>query len=47
MERQTYDSAVLLVHGIGEQKQGATLDEFGGALVGAARAGSASTASRI
>ena len=37
MERQTYDSAVLLVHGIGEQKQGATLDEFGGALVGAAR----------
>jgi len=37
MERETYNSAVLLVHGIGEQQQGATLNEFGGALVGAAR----------
>ena len=36
MEQEPYDSAVLLVHGIGEQQQGATLAEMGGALVDAA-----------
>ena len=33
-----YDSAVLFVHGIGEQQRGATLGEFGGSLIDSARA---------
>ncbi len=37
MTTESYDTAVLFVHGIGEQQQGATLTEHGGALVGAAR----------
>lgn len=38
MTSQRYDSAVLFVHGIGEQRRGATLEEFGGSLVDSARA---------
>ena len=38
MTSQRYDSAVLFVHGIGEQQRGATLGEFGGSLVDTARA---------
>ena len=38
MTSQRYDSAVLFVHGIGEQQRGATLEEFGGSLVDSARA---------
>ena len=38
MTPQRYDSAVLFVHGIGEQRRGATLGEFGGSLVDSARA---------
>jgi pimeloyl-ACP methyl ester carboxylesterase len=37
MTSQHYDSAVLFVHGIGEQRRGATLEEFGGSLVDSAR----------
>lgn len=37
MTPQRYDSAVLFVHGIGEQRRGATLAEFGGSLVDSAR----------
>lgn len=38
MTSQRYDSAVLFVHGIGEQRRGVTLQEFGGSLVDSARA---------
>src|SRR3954452_22033012 len=38
MTSHRYDSAVLFVHGIGEQQRGATLGEFGGSLVDSARA---------
>ena len=37
MTSQHYDCAVLFVHGIGEQRRGATLGEFGGSLVDSAR----------